>query len=164
MIGKLLPHPLLTLSLWAMWLLLNNTLAMGHVVLGLVLAILVPWFSQRFWPERVFIHQPIVLLRFIGIVMWDILVANITVARWVMGPNDKLQPAWLSVPLDIQSPLGISLLANTISLTPGTVSCDLSADQRSLLVHALHVEDSAAAIAEMKRRYEQPLMEVFRSC
>lgn len=164
MITRLLPHPLLTLALWAMWLLLNNTLAMGHVVLGLILAILIPWFSQRFWPERICIHQPLTLLRFIGIVMWDILVANITVARWVMGPNDKLQPAWLSIPLDIQSPLGISLLANTISLTPGTVSCDLSADQRTLLVHALHVEDRSAAIAEMKRRYEQPLMEVFRSC
>lgn len=164
MIARLLPHPLLSLSLWAMWLLLNNTLAMGHVVLGLILAILIPWFSQRFWPEGICIHQPLTLLRFMGIVMWDILVANITVARWVLGSNDKLQPAWLSIPLDIQSPLGISLLANTISLTPGTVSCDLSADQRSLLVHALHVEDRDAVIADMKRRYEQPLMEVFRSC
>jgi multicomponent K+:H+ antiporter subunit E len=161
---RLLPHPLLTLALWAMWLLLNNTLAMGHVVLGLILAILIPLLSQRFWSERICIHQPLTLLRFIGIVMRDILVANITVARWVLGSNNKLQPAWLNIPLDIQSPLGISLLANTISLTPGTVACDLSADQRSLLVHALHVEDTATAIAEMKSRYEQPLMEVFRSC
>lgn len=164
MMTQLLPHPILSLVLWLMWLLLNNTLAMGHVVLGLVLAVLIPWFSQRFWPERIYIHQPLVLLRFVGIVMWDILVANITVARWVMGPNDTLQPAWLSIPLDIQSPLGISILANTISLTPGTVSCDLSSDESHLLVHALHVDDASAAIAEMKYRYERPLMEVFRSC
>ena len=67
----------------------------------------------------------------------------------------------MQVPLDIQHEFTITLFASTISLTPGTVSADLSLDRRYLLVHSLHVTDIDAAIAEMKQRYEAPLKEVF---
>ncbi|CAG0909813.1 unnamed protein product, partial [Cyprideis torosa] len=68
------------------------------------------------------------------------------------------------MPLDICSPVGISILANTISLTPGTVSCELTADHKMLLIHSLHVDDIDASIEEMKKRYERPLMEILQSC
>ncbi len=161
---KFLPHPILTLALWIIWLLLNNTVAAGHVVLGLVLAIFIPWLTARFWPEKVCIKNPFTLLKFLGVVLWDILVANISVAKLILGKNDKLKPGFFSINLDINNPLGISLLANTISLTPGTVSCDLTPDRRQLLVHALHVEDIESTINDIKQRYEKPLMEVFTTC
>ena len=164
MIRKIFPHPILTLILWVIWLLLNNTVAPGHMVLGLVLAILIPWLTSDFWPERIFIRQPVTLFKFIGVVLWDILVANIKVASLILGNSKNLQPAFFTIDLDIDTPMGISLLANTISLTPGTVSCDYLKESHQLLVHALDADDIDEIILEIKQRYEQPLIKVFTSC
>ncbi len=161
--GKLLPHPILTIMLWLIWLLLNNTVAAGHMVLGLILAILIPLWSSAFWPEKVRIKAPLTLLKFLAIVFYDIVIANMIVAKLILGRNDNLKPAFFNINLDIQTPLGISILANTISLTPGTVSCDLSIDRRHLLVHALHVDDIPDTIKQIKERYEAPLKKVFTS-
>ena len=164
LLNKIFPHPTLTFVLWGIWLLLNNTVAAGHVVLGLVLAILIPWLTSGFWPEKVRIRAPFTLLKFLGIVLWDILVANMAVAKLILGHNKELRPGFFYIDLDIQTPLGISFLANTISLTPGTVSCDLIEDRKRLLVHALHIEDIPATVKEIKERYETPLKEVFTEC
>lgn len=164
MLTKILPHPILSLVLWLSWLLLNNSFDPGHIVLGLILAIFIPWFTGRFWQEKVCLKNPLVLFKFFGVVMWDILIANITVAKLILGKNDKLQPAFFYIDLDVKHPLAISILANTISLTPGTVSCDLTADRKRLLIHALHAEDIDQIIAEIKQRYEAPLKEVFTTC
>lgn len=161
---KLFPHPILTLTLWLVWLLLNNSFSAGHMVLGFILATAIPLLTSRFWPETVCIRKPVTLAIFTGVVLWDIMVANIIVAKLILGRKDKLQPGFVTINLDIEHPLGISLLANTISLTPGTVSCDLSMDRRQLLVHGLHIEDQQATINEIKQRYEKPLMEVFTQC
>lgn len=163
-IKKILPHPILSLFLWGIWLLLNNNFGAGHIVLGFILALIIPVFTSSFWPEKVCLKHPITLLKFLGIVLWDILIANITVAKLILGKTARLQPGFLTIDLEIQHPLGISFLANTISLTPGTVSCDLSSDRKQLLVHALHIEDATETIEEIKQRYERPLMEVFPSC
>lgn len=161
---RLLPHPLLSVCLLLMWLLLNNTVAMGHVVLGALLGVLIPLLTAGFWPERVCVRRPWVLLKFVGVVLWDMVVANLQVAVWILGSSRKLQPAFMVLELDIRTPLGVSLLANTISLTPGTVSCEVSADRRQLLIHALHVTDAEASVRAMKQRYEQPLIEVLSEC
>ena len=161
---RLLPHPLLTLVLVGIWLLLNNTVAPGHIVLGLILGWAIPMFTLRFWPESVCISKPLLLLRFVAVVLWDIVVANLTVAWLIVGRPQSLRPAFLAVPLALKSDLAIGLLANTICLTPGTVSAQLSEDRRFLLVHALDAADGDAVIADIKRRYEMPLKEVFESC
>jgi len=160
----LFPHPLLTPALAAVWLLLNNTLDLGHLVLGLLLGWLIPLFTLRFWPERVRIQRPGHLFRFIVVVLYDIVVANLAVARRILGRPERLSPAFITVPLELESDLAISLLANTICLTPGTVSAYLSEDRRSLLVHALDAPDPAATRAQIKARYEAPLIAVFESC
>jgi len=158
---RLLPHPLLTPALATVWLLLVNDFSFGHVVLGLLLGWAIPLFTLRFWPDKVIINRPATLARFIGVVLYDIVVANLSVARLILGRPERLRPAFVVVPLALRTELAISLLANTISLTPGTVSSRLSPDRRSLLVHALDVADAAALIASIKQRYEAPLKEVF---
>lgn len=160
---NLLPHPLLSTALTATWLLLNNSLAPGQLILGAVLGWLIPLFTLRFWPESVRIRKPWVLLRFMGTVLADIVLANLTVARRILGQTGRLQPAFIELPLELESELAISLLANTICLTPGTVSAQLSPDRRTLLVHALDAPDPDAVRATLKARYEAPLKEVFES-
>lgn len=161
MMKSIFPHPLLSVALWLIWLLLNNTVALGHVVLGALLAIFIPWFSAGFWQEKVTIRRPWLLVKYVFVVIYQILVANMMVARLILTNQEKLHPGFLSMPLELTSPLAISLLANTISLTPGTVSCDLSEDQKSLLIHALHIEDADAIITEIKQLFEKPLKEIF---
>lgn len=159
-----LPHPMLSLFLLAVWLLLNNTLAPGHWVLGGVLALVIPWLTAQFWQETVCLRAPLTLFRYLGVVFWDIVVANVVVAKLILSPNRQLSPGFFVIDLEAQHPLAISFLANTISLTPGTVSCDLSQDRSQLLVHALHLEDTQATIKDIKERYEAPLIKVFPLC
>ena len=160
-IRRLLPHPWLTTVLTLVWLLLNNTLSPGHVLLGLVLGWLIPLLTLRFWPDTVHFHHPLTLLRFVGRVLGDILVANLNVAQLILGKPERLRPGFFAIPLDLETELAISLLANTVSLTPGTLSVELSPDRRTLFVHGMDVPDPAAMCAEIKLRYEAPLKKVF---
>ncbi|WP_295456794.1 Na+/H+ antiporter subunit E [uncultured Thiodictyon sp.] len=164
MIRRLLPHPILTPTITAVWLLLVNSLDPGQVLLGLFLGLAVPLFSLRFWPDRVQIRRPLTLLRFCGLVLYDIVAANLTVAWLILRGPARLRPGFVEVPLELTSELAISLLANTICLTPGTVSAWLSPDRRILLVHALDLADAGALIATVKTRYEAPLRQVFDPC
>ncbi len=159
-----LPHPWITLALTAIWLLLVNSAAPGQMVLGLVLGVSIVRFTARFWVATPRIRRPLRLLRFIGIVLGDIVVANVAVARLIVVRPKRLQPAFVAVPLALQAELVISLLASTICLTPGTVAARLAPDRRHLLVHALDVADPSALIATIKSRYETPLREIFEPC
>jgi multicomponent K+:H+ antiporter subunit E len=155
------PHAALSAFMLLLWLLLANDVSVGQILLGSILAWLIPWLTQGFWPESLRLRHPLVLVKFMLVVLWDIVIANLVLAVRILGPVNKLQPAFMQVPLDIQHEFTITLFASTISLTPGTVSADLSLDGRYLLVHSLHVTDIDAAIAGMKQRYEAPLKEIF---
>lgn len=161
---RLLPHPLLSATLVVIWLLLVNELSFGQLLLGAILGWAVPLYTARFWPEQVKVRRPLLLLRFMVIVLYDIIVANISVARLIIGRQETLQPAFIVMPLRLRSEIAISVLANTISLTPGTVSASLSADQRCLVVHTLHTTDPEGLLQTIRERYEAPLKEILELC
>lgn len=156
-----LPHPLLSVSLVVLWLLLVNELSAGHLVLGALLGWLIPFATSRFWPEQIRIRHTGVLLHFLGVFAIDIVRGSFQVAWLILKGPARLRPAFVEVPLDVRTDLAISLLANTISLTPGTVSAWLSLDRRTLVVHTIDTGDAAALVAEIKQRYEVPLKQVF---
>lgn len=156
-----LPTPLLSALLFGVWLLLNNTLDAAHVVLAALLAVVVPRFTERLRPERPRIGKPLAIARLGLVVLWDIVLSNIEVARRILGPEDAIKPAFVWMPLDISDPHAIVSLAGIITMTPGTLSAELSADRRFLLVHVFNVDDEAALVAQMKARYEAPLKEIF---
>jgi len=157
-----LPHPLLTLLLAVVWTLLQNDVSAGMVVFGVILGIVIPLITRVWWPDRPHSFRMGRMISYSMLVMWDIMVANVEVA-WIVltRPNSKLRPAWVVVPLDLRQPEAITILAGTITLTPGTVSADLSDEGHSLLVHALDAPDPDAVRDEIKRRYERRLMEIF---
>jgi len=160
---RLLPHPLLSALLVVCWLWLNNTLAPGHVLLGAVLATAIPIFTRRFWPEPVVIGRPFKVVEYCIVVLYDIIVANVQVAAIILGPLSRVQPAFIRVPLDLQTNFAVTVLASTVTLTPGTVSVEIEADGRGgriLVVHALRCLDPAAMVAEIKSRYERRLKEI----
>ncbi|WP_439859204.1 Na+/H+ antiporter subunit E [Pseudomonas sp. MBLB4136] len=156
-----LPQPLLSLSLLLVWLMLVNDLGFGHWLLGGLLGWLIPLVSQVFWINPPRLQKPLKLCFFLLRVLGDIVVANLQVAKLILGPTARLRPAFVEIPVRLEDELALTMLASVISLTPGTVSADLSDDRRTLLVHSLDVADEAAMVREIKARYEAPLLEVF---
>jgi multicomponent K+:H+ antiporter subunit E len=91
-----------------------------------------------------------------------VIVANFQVARIVLFmPRDRIRSAWITVPLDLTSPEAITLLAGTITMTPGTLTADMSACGRALLIHSLHAPDPDAVRDDIKARYEARLKRIF---
>ena len=162
---KWLPQPLLSLTLLLTWLLVWNSLALSPLVLGAIVAIAIPMIAAPFWPDPPKVRKPVVLLRFAMMVLMDIVVANLTVAKLILVRSPRtLQSRFVHLPLDLEHDFSITLLANTISLTPGTVSSELSRDRRNLLIHCLDLDDETALIMNIKSRYEAPLKQVFETC
>lgn len=161
LLRRILPHPLLTLILAVVWILLQNEFSAGMFVFGIILSVIIPLMTAAWWPVRPEFHLGRMILYAI-MVTFDIIIANVQVA-WIVltRPNSKLRPTWIVVPLDLKSPEAITMLAGTITLTPGTVSADLSDAGHSLLVHVLDTDDPDAVRDEIKTRYEARLKEIF---
>ena len=159
--SNLLPHPMLSLLLILMWLFLNDSFAPGHLLLGAALGMLIPLFTQRFWPDTVRMGRPLLALRFIGMVIRDIIVANFVVAKVVLGPQKDLQPRFVKVPIELDSHFAITLLVNVVSLTPGTLCAGIDEEKKYILVHALHAQDPEHLVEQIKHRYESPIKEIF---
>ncbi len=158
----LLPHPFLTLLLAVVWTLLQNSVSAVMVVFGLILGIIIPIITSVWWPDRPKSMKAGKMLSYSILVLWDIVVANVQVA-WIVltKSNDDMRPNWVVIPLELRSPEAITILMGTITLTPGTVSADLSDVGHSLLVHALDADEPAAVRDDIKDRYERRLKEIF---
>ena len=160
---RLLPHPLLSLLLLVCWLWLNNTLEPGHVVLGAALGVGIPFVTRRFWPEPLVIRHPLRVVEYAAVVLYDVVVANLQVAAVILGPLSRLRPAFVRVPLDLRTDFAVTVLASTVTLTPGTVSVEIEDEgsgRRWLVVHALRCLDADDMVRTIKERYEQRLKEI----
>lgn len=158
---RVLPQPVLSLLILGLWMVLASAPSLAQFVLGAAVAVLLPWITRGFWPDRPRLSDPLAALKLAFVVLHDIVTANLLVARQVLGPPAVLRPAFLEVPLEIGDPFVATILGSIVSLTPGTVSVEIDRRRRVLLVHALHVEDAAEAIAAIKTRYEAPLRRIF---
>lgn len=162
MLARLLPHPLISLTVALSWVLMVNTLTPNAILFGAVMGLIVPHLTRPFWPNPPRLRRPAKIVEYVLVVLWDIVVANVQVAMIVVfRRNASLRPAFICIPLDLRTPEAIAVLAGTITMTPGTVSADLSACGRSLLVHALDAPDPDAVRDGIKRRYEARLKEIF---
>ncbi|MBP6736244.1 MAG: Na+/H+ antiporter subunit E [Rhodobacteraceae bacterium] len=162
MLRRLFPHPLLSLLLVILWLFLVGRPALGSLVMALILATAIPLLTAGYWPDRPRLHRPWLLPPYLGLVLIDVIKANFQVARIVLfWPPERIRSAWVAVPVTLTSPEAVSLLAGTITMTPGTLTADISADGKVLLVHALHAPDHDALRDEVATRYEARLKRIF---
>lgn len=157
-----LPHPWLTILLIFLWMALLSSSSVAGWVGAVFLGVMIPIYTAHFWPDRPRVRSPLKALAFVVIVIWDVLVANVYVAYLILfRRSDQLRSRWVSVPIELESPEAIAVLAGTITLTPGTVSSDLSADSRAILVHCLDLDDEEELIRTIKGRYERRLKAIF---
>jgi multicomponent K+:H+ antiporter subunit E len=164
MTARLLPHPLLSIVLAAGWVALSGSHEAGTLIMAVALGWIVPLVTHRYWNEIPRIRRPWRLLVYGAVVLWDILVSNVQVAGLVLfRRGESLNSRFVTVPLDLRTAEAIAMLSATITLTPGTLTADLSADGKALLVHCLETGDPAATVAQIKGRYERRLKEIFES-
>lgn len=155
------PQPCLSLILFVVWQVLSDGISGASVVMGLILAWLIPQLTHGFWPERPSFRKPWKMAGYLLLVTRDIVTASIAVTRLILTPG-RPRPVFISYPLTLRNPLAISMLASTISLTPGTVSADVSDDNKLLLIHSLDAEDEQKVIDTIRNRYESRLLEMFQ--
>lgn len=160
---RLFPAPLLSLALWALWLLLNLSLSAGQLLLGALFAVIAPWLMAPLRPSHAHIRRPMSVLRLLARVAWDLLLSNFEVGWrvWNLGRRAP-RSAFVVIPLDLHDPAGLATLSMVTTVIPGTVWSELALDRSVLLMHVFDLDDEAQFIAHFKSTYERPLMEIFQ--
>jgi multicomponent K+:H+ antiporter subunit E len=152
--------PVLTGTLLIMWLLLNDSLSLGHIVLGLLFAVALAWSSGALRPLTPRIRQAHFALVLLGVVLGDIVRSNVGVARIVLGGRE-VHSGFVKIPLDLTDPHGLAVLAGIVTATPGTVWVDHDAATSTLTLHVLDLKSETEWIDWIKGRYERLLMGIF---
>ena len=162
MIRRLFPAPLLSLALLAIWLVLNRDYSLGQVLLGALVATLVPQMTQSLRPTPVRIRHLGVAFRLFMQVGWDVIVWNWRVLLGTLATRERLpRGGFITVPLDLRDPSGLAVLAAIMCVIPGTIWSEIALDRSALLVHIFGLADAQDEIELIKTRYERPLMEIF---
>ncbi|MFT4243250.1 MAG: Na+/H+ antiporter subunit E [Acidovorax sp.] len=162
MLKRLFPAPLLSAGLFAVWLLLNQSVSAGQIVMGVLVALVVPALTAGLRPRRVRVRHPLTVLRLALTVAADATRSNLQVARFLLLPSQRRHAAdFVTIPLELRDPNALAALAVIVCITPGTAWAELSLDRSMLMLHVLEVDDRQALIDHVKQRYERPLMEIF---
>jgi multicomponent K+:H+ antiporter subunit E len=156
------PHPWTAAWLLAAWLLLQQSLAVPTIVLGVVLALALSWALGKLDLPRVRVRNlgmlPVLIVRVFG----DIVRSNIAVAKIIVSPRPRITAGFVAIPLEITSAYALALLACIITATPGTIWVSHDSRRQVLLIHVLDVVDESTWIAHIKQRYERPLLRIFQ--
>ncbi|HKO53917.1 MAG TPA: Na+/H+ antiporter subunit E [Polyangiaceae bacterium] len=162
LLAKLVPAPLLSSALFALWLSLARSTSSAQILLGIGLALTVPLVTSPLRLTKARVRRPLVVVRFILTVGCDVLRSNFEVAwdvlRWQWR---RPQSKFVVVPLDLREPLGLAALAMVTTVVPGTVWSELALDRHALLLHVWDVDDDGVFVARFKARYEEPLRKIF---
>ncbi len=153
------PAPLLSAGLFALWLMLSRSLGAGTMLLGLLLAFVLPLMACALRPAGPPVRKPLVLARLILRVGRDVVRSGVEVARGVVHTRPP-RGAFVVVPLDLRNDHALAALAMITAVIPGTVWCEIAPDRSRLLLHVFDLDDEAAFIAHYKADYEHPLKEI----
>ena len=154
--------PRLSAALLLTWLLLNGSLAPAQLLLGSVIAVAVPFYLRLGVPSGSFEKRRVLsAVRLFGRVAVDIVRTNLELAVRILGPESALRPRYVWVPVSLRGPPSIAVLSGIVTLTPGSLSVDVTPDRRHLLVHVFDLESEDELVANIKTRYEDLLAEIF---
>lgn len=153
---------LLNFLLAIAWVFLTGKLEFINLVEGFILGYIILWISKSALGGKKYFQRIPKAVSFIFYFLKELMIANLKVAFDIVTPKDYMKPGIIAVPLDVKTNLEITLLANLITLTPGTLSLDVSHDKKTLYVHSLYVEDAEKFRKEIKNGMERRLLEVIR--
>lgn len=160
--SRWLPFPLLAMGLLAMWLLLNDTVNPGAVILGGVLAVAASRMLVTFGLPKAKFRRPRAAFRLAIVVLIEIIRSNNAVARLILSPGTRDRTSgFVRIPLDMRDPYGLAALACIITATPGTIWVEYDSTESTVLIHVLDLIDEDDWAQIIKERYEKRLMEIF---
>lgn len=145
------------------WMALTGVFTFENFVVGFALSSICLWLISPAGDVAIlrYAHRLYRLIGFLAFFIWELILANLRVAYYVLMPDYRMRSAIVAIPLDIQTDLEITVLANLITLTPGTLSLDVSPDRKTLFVHTMYLIDADSFRREIKVQYERRVMEVF---
>lgn len=163
---RYLPSPVSSGALFVIWLLINQTLAPGHILLALLLAISVPLLTRRLQPlGDPLIRRPLLLMRLLAMAWVEIVRSCINVSGIILRVNmrggKRVESQFIRVPLELENPYALALLSCLINTTPGTVWVEIRPGSHELALHVFDLHDPQWWVETIKTRYEQPLLEIF---
>lgn len=154
---------LLNVLLALAWVALTGQFTPANLAFGFVLGYVMLWIAQRSERPTGYFTKVGQVLRFAAFFLWEMIKANLQVAYYVISPRYKMRPGVIAVPLDVHTDMEITLLANLITLTPGTLSLDVSADRRVMYIHSMTLGDRADEFRrQIKEGFEKRVLEVTR--
>ena len=153
---------LLNILLTIVWVFLTGSLNTINFIFGFVLSFLVLWLISRTEKRRKYFRIIPRLVGFLFYFLYELIKANLQVAMDVITPKFYMKPGIIEFPLDAKTDLEITVLANVITLTPGTLSLDVSEDRKSLYIHAMYVNDKEEFIDEIKQGFERRILTILR--
>ena len=157
------PHPIVSLALCALWLLLNQAIDPGSILLGAVLGIALPVLLRRLQPlgyPR--LHAPVTLIRLLGMASVEIVRSCFSVCRIILFADyAAVKSEFITVPLTIRDPYGLAVLSCLINMTPGTVWVEILPERYELVLHVFDLHDAQWWIDTIQTRYERPLIDIF---
>jgi len=159
---RLLPFPIVSASLLVLWLLLNQTISPGHILLGGAVALIGGWALAALEPPKARPRRLAAILRLAALVFADIVRSNIAVGRIILGlERRQWSSGFVEISLDLRNPYGLAVLACIITSTPGTVWVDFKQERGTLTIHVLDLVDKIEWVRTIKGRYERLLLEIF---
>jgi multicomponent K+:H+ antiporter subunit E len=159
---RLLPYPIASASFLAFWLLLNQSLSLGHLVLGAAAGLVGGWALAALEQPKARPRRLVTMVRLAGAVFADIVRSNIAVARIILGLEPRAYTSgFVEIPLELRDPYGLATLACIITSTPGTLWVEFDAASGTLTIHVLDLVDKAEWVRTIKGRYERALLEIF---
>lgn len=137
------------------WVALTGGLTLGGLITGFFIGLAAMWLVRPLFPDTgSYFMRLYYWVRLIVMFVYELIVSSFSVLRDVLTPGQSSEPALIAVPLNVTSDLQITLLANFISLTPGTLTLDVSDDRKTLYIHAMFGEDADAIRAQIRDRFE----------
>jgi multicomponent Na+:H+ antiporter subunit E len=144
------------------WLALTGQFDPGNFIAGFLVGLLVLHLARRFVGTPDYIEEVRCVLSLAIFFIWELILANLRIAWDVVTPRHHMRPGVIAVPLDARTDAEITMLANMVSLTPGTLTLDVSADRKVLYIHAMYVDDPQDIIRGVKDGFERRILEIVR--
>ena len=153
---------LLNVLLAFAWILLTGEIDAGNFIEGVLIGYFILWISKSALGGTKYFKKIPKAVSFFFYFLKELILANLRVAYDVITPKDHMTPGIIAIPLEASTDMEITLLANLITLTPGTLSLDVSKDKKTIYIHALFVNDPDKFRKEIKNGMERKLLEVMR--
>ncbi|MEL3973857.1 Na+/H+ antiporter subunit E [Rossellomorea oryzaecorticis] len=153
---------LLNIFLAFVWMFLSVSFTSQSFIIGFLLSLAILFAFRRFFSSRFYIHRVIAVVSLFFLFLKELIMANIAVLKTILRPKLDFKPGIFALPTELETNWEITLLANLITLTPGTLVTDVSYDNKILYIHAIDIQDKNEAIDEIKNSFEKAIMEVSR--